>query len=551
MSESPAPTPYIPTPTAPNSSCFIDPNKTILSLATASKFFFLKSGDFANYVNSNLYQLGGSQILMSALTSVTAGTAAASKALVLDASSNITGVNNFTFTGSLSGSIINSSSYLLAGSNITMSALTGITLGAVTANKALTVDASSNITGSLNISRNGSHISLVNGANSSLIEHSASPNMLRLVGPTYNINLATLGIGIYAGASTQPRYPLDFGAATADLQIVLNQTTAGSTSAYGFGANNSSLESHSGGDFTWYIGTTASGSLGTKRATLSSGGNWACTSGFFTGFTSSGLSTGEGLKCHYGNNGSINIGQLFAYDYGATAFKHLVLGNNNIHCGINGHCNLNTTNTTTVCPLAIYGNGSFTRSTGNFGFLRSSAPAADTAPTPVTRNYSLYLASGLISDSELNVFCDRRKKKDIKDLDEDMASKFINMMKPVSFKYKKDNDKNTTFGYIAQDMIKYNLNDLVGITDVYAEDGDEPLEEEEIVTDSGEVFYLPSDVSLSVNLLSIIPILHLYIKKQDKKINQNNKLIHELNNKIIELLQRTVPSETGAEGVHE
>jgi hypothetical protein len=306
------------------------------------------------------------------------------------------------------------------------------------------------------------------------------------------------------------------------------------TSYYGFSANNTATQYSAGtsAEHVFYNNCTNASPINTKRATLSSGGNWACTSGFFTGFTSSGLSTGEGLKCHYGNNGSINIGQLFSYDYGSSAFKHLVLGNNNIHCGINGHCNMNTTNTTTVCPLAIYGNGSFTRSTGNFGFLRSSAPAADTAPTPVTRNYSLYLASGLISDSELNVFCDRRKKKDIKDLDEDMASKFINMMKPVSFKYKKDNDKNTTFGYIAQDMIKYNLNDLVGITDVYAEDGDEPLEEEEIVTDSGEVFYLPSDVSLSVNLLSIIPILHLYIIKQDKKIKQNQEEIERLNNRL-------------------
>ena len=47
-------------------------------------------------INSNTYLLGGSSILASALTSVTPGTAAASKALVLDASRNISNINIMT-----------------------------------------------------------------------------------------------------------------------------------------------------------------------------------------------------------------------------------------------------------------------------------------------------------------------------------------------------------------------------------------------------------------------------------------------------------------------
>ena len=57
-------------------------------------------------VNSNTYLLAGSSILMSALTSVTAGTASPSKALVLDGSSGITGVATFGLSSTSGGDIL-------------------------------------------------------------------------------------------------------------------------------------------------------------------------------------------------------------------------------------------------------------------------------------------------------------------------------------------------------------------------------------------------------------------------------------------------------------
>jgi len=145
--ESPAPEPYTPTPNFPNSACFLDPNTTSLTLSLASRYFFLKTGDYANYINSPLYQYNGSVVLMSALTSITAGTASASKALVLDSSSNITGINNITFSGTLSGAVVNSNQYLLAGSPLSFSYISGITPGTASASKALVLDGSSGIAG--------------------------------------------------------------------------------------------------------------------------------------------------------------------------------------------------------------------------------------------------------------------------------------------------------------------------------------------------------------------------------------------------------------------
>ena len=71
------------------------------------------------------------------LSGSTAGTAAANSALVLDSSSNLTGINNLTLTGSFSSPIVNSSQYLLSGASVNLNAIAGVIAGTATANKAL------------------------------------------------------------------------------------------------------------------------------------------------------------------------------------------------------------------------------------------------------------------------------------------------------------------------------------------------------------------------------------------------------------------------------
>ena len=93
--EYPAPTPYTPTPLKPNSNCFLDPKTTSLTLALASKYFFLKTGDYASFVNSSLFQLDGTVIQTQYLTGITIGTSAASKCLVMDSNNKIT-INDIT-----------------------------------------------------------------------------------------------------------------------------------------------------------------------------------------------------------------------------------------------------------------------------------------------------------------------------------------------------------------------------------------------------------------------------------------------------------------------
>ena len=92
--------------------------------------------------NATSYYLNGSLVELSSVvytSGITTGTAAPSKALVLDASSNISGINS-----------ISTSSITIGGAALTSSQatyLTGITTGTAAASKALILDASKNISG--------------------------------------------------------------------------------------------------------------------------------------------------------------------------------------------------------------------------------------------------------------------------------------------------------------------------------------------------------------------------------------------------------------------
>ncbi len=91
-----------------------------------------------NTINATAFSMNGTIVNLSTLSGVTAGTAAASKALVLDASRNITNINSLT-----------TSTLVLGSTSLTSTEgayLTSITAGTAAASKALVLDASRNIT---------------------------------------------------------------------------------------------------------------------------------------------------------------------------------------------------------------------------------------------------------------------------------------------------------------------------------------------------------------------------------------------------------------------
>ncbi len=404
-------------------------------------------------------------------------------------------------------------------------------------------------TGSLTVDRNGSQISIVNGGTSSLIEQSASPNILRLVNG-FALNIGSLGCRIGSSSITAARYQLDFGSTASDIHICLNQVTAGVTGAYGFGANNSSLESHSGGDFTWYTGTLASGSLGTKRMTLSSTGNVSCVSGHFTGFTATGP-TGPGLKIHYVSARS--EGQIFSYDYTTSQYLTTAMGgqNNLTLSATNGFCNINTTNQTCSFPLSIFGSANATRSTGAYGFLNSGGAGNVGSASFTDRPFSLYTASGiLVASGEIDCFSDVRLKQNVVPIDESVCSRFIENVEPIKYQYKSSPDE-THYGFSAQQLMGLKLEQLVGFTGYIGEgeggcsggapgaNGPFSIENQRIQCYDGDYIDIPSDVRLTVSMLDMIPILtkclqtetaklRAMIELQSQRIDEQAVIISEL-----------------------
>jgi len=482
MSESPAPSPYTPTPTAPNSACFLNPNATTLSLATASRYFFLKTGDYANYVNSALYQLSGSQILMSALTSVTAGTASASKALVLDSSLNITNINNITSTGTLT------------------------------------------------LTRAGSQLSINNGANSGLIEVSSSPNTLRLVNG-FAMNIGSAGVTVASASTAAARYALDMQATTGDIKLCLYQLSGAGT--YGFGANSSALLYCSGGTGHKFYKSTTGGVLSTLQAEIDTNSNFIAsnnlisgTGAFFRqGFSSAGR-TNTGLAMHMANS---TFAEFFSYDYAGAAFKDILIadtllvqgGVKNVGIGI-----ANPASDVIAYPFVV--NKTINSSVTSYGYL-SQSTVGNSAGSTGSVGVSIY-ASGRIWATEFDAYSDRRVKKEIEKIDASKADEFIDKVEPVEYSWKDPNEAGRRTGYIAQQLLSTGL-----FEDLVTYHVDDKMKSD----DSGS----PEGYSLTIQYNNVIAILHQALKNQREIIRENQKKINELELKLNELSPASAPGE--------
>jgi hypothetical protein len=207
-------------PFVENSDVFNSANYNILeeglTIETANKLYLSLSGGvvsgpttFSSNINSIVYQLNGSSILMSALTSVTAGAGSASKALVLDTSRNINNIN-----------VLTASEYVLA-SNIRLVTSAGVNY--IQSGTALTANSSADLF-----------------VGNMLNTFSASSR-------AFMIKATTGKVGIQSYAPTKQ---LDINSSTGGcLRLQYNSSTDGT------GTNNVDFDVSSGGDLT----ITASG----------------------------------------------------------------------------------------------------------------------------------------------------------------------------------------------------------------------------------------------------------------------------------------------------
>lgn len=221
-----------------------------------SSFPFVEDSDVFNTANYNILQQGltietANKLYLSLGGGVVSG--------------NITLNANLTFSGTVSGPIINSNTYLLNGSSILMSALTSVTAGAGSASKCLVLDASRNINNinvmtaaELNIVSN---IRFVTSANVNYIQSGTAltggssadfcvGNMLNTFSASSRIFMIKNTTGRVGIQSYAPTKQLDVNSSTGScLRLQYGSPTDGT------GTNNVDFDVSSGGDLT----ITASG----------------------------------------------------------------------------------------------------------------------------------------------------------------------------------------------------------------------------------------------------------------------------------------------------
>ncbi len=398
------------------------------------------------------------------LTGITAGTITASKALVVDANKDL-GIFRYLKTN-----------YLMVGNDFTDTS------------RLITVLDSTTTGGNIKYITFGKSNTAVNSAEISYYHFSdgSTQNSLRLgynggVVATAQFN-GNFGIG-----TTSPSYKLDVSG-----QINTN-------SSYSISGNNVINSSY---QFIGSGGVNTSGDITTT-------GRLKCTN-----------SLGFQVFAPSVSNAELRIYCGFGYTY---------IGNNNdtyAYFGTNNQrffqCKRSTTGRLSTCfggddnqsyPVSISGTtlGSYT---GTYGYVTDAGVVSTTTTT--ASDIGLYVNGRILCVGEIDIVSDIRRKENIEELDEDLCEKFVKKCTPVKFNYK--GEKSTSYGYVAQQVIKNGFKEFVSLH--------ENKEMKEYIDEYGVIS--PEGAEFSVITGSIIPILHKLLNSQIEK----NKILEERLNKL-------------------
>jgi FtsZ-binding cell division protein ZapB len=144
---------------------------------------------------------------------------------------------------------------------------------------------------------------------------------------------------------------------------------------------------------------------------------------------------------------------------------------------------------------------------------------------------SIYCA-GRVLASEFDAFSDFRLKENIKPIELELAKSFVKNIIPKKFNWKTESKECINFGYIAQDILKSDIPELVMVntaSDVETEEYIDPIDG--FVSPAGEMFTL--------SYTQIIGILHVTIKDLYQETEQLKSETAELKSETAELKSET------------
>lgn len=428
--------------------------------------------------------------VLSYLTGITPGTAAASRALVLNSSSNINGINVLGATTLTLSNTTNASSVTNGG--------TFTTAGGAAIAKTLYV---------------GSGVNLDTAAGGDMLSINVSSASGR---GTIKWTMDTGGweFGCRGSAAANPNTMYWYNGS---YKMLLN--TSGDLSILSATSSSSS----SSGALTVAGGVGAAG-------VINAGSNMVAGAGLHSyGISSTNLSAfGAGAHIHY----AAGRAAYFGYNYTTSLYTNMTMGNDAIF--IDGTTSLVGIGTTTPTTAGLVVN-SFASSSiaGTYGYLNGQGAGSGSGTGSV--NVSIRCGDRLMA-VEVDCSSDRRLKDEIRDVSEAEALALLSVT-PVHFKWRRTGEQ--SFGYIAQDVLKagsvagemHLLDDLTSLVD-----NDEM---EEVIDEDG--FVSPGSRNFLISYQKCVPLLHKVIQMHQTQIDEMRAELISLREELSAATGATTP----------
>lgn len=421
-------------------------------------------GAFAKsvYIGGNLdvtgtITLGGSLIDLGYITGVTAGTAVASKALVLDASKNISTINSVT-----SNYVVCNTAFTAATANLSTLNLNGIVtnygVASIKGNAILNSPSFATTNSVIYMeSSNATPITAEFGLSSGT--GATSTNGLKLGTLSNNDFSLFTNAGIRMVIKANASIGLGSNASTADKTLCLLDGIAGVTTT------------------SFRIGNTLTTNNCMSMEWICSGGSGSGGNGLH--FNPYGTSDAMVINC----NGYVGIGGNGLYPLDIFSYR----------------------TSTVVAPYAL---------------SESTTASYVASPNLSGQNISLNCLHSALFLEKVFISSDRRLKKNIAPINLKVARQFLNVQPVVYHKREQADNDMLNFGYIAQDIMKNSIGELLCHVDndnmKIEEDGDIP------------------GIQFNVQYDKVAPLLHVIVKEHDNIIE---KLKSKINN-LEEILKR-------------
>ena len=159
----------------------------------------------------------------------------------------------------------------------------------------------------------------------------------------------------------------------------------------------------------------------------------------------------------------------------------------------------------------------------NYGYLTTGG-AGTYGGGSQTLSVSLY-ATSRIMGQEIDAFSDERMKDIQGEISLEDATKLVNNIKPINYKWKEGEDKGLKTGYSAQQVIKSGFDHMVALVPK------EGLEE----TIDNDGFLSPKDTQFVMNYEQVTPYHSVLIKNLLEKLDNLEKKVEDLTQKNTEL----------------